>query len=1031
MLNNMAKKLISKDGLEAFGNMFKDFFSDKLVCYAVEITAEHIRLSNTTALFNRSFTSQIIVDTGYSISSVSILMGGVDVTSTVYDSSDNTINILLVTGALDIAIVAKKLVTSITLNKSTLNITDTSSETLRVTVIPSDADNTSVIWSSSDSSVAKVSSNGVVVGMGAGTATITCTAADGGGASTQCVVTVTEKQAPAFAELQWMNTMYGIGDNTLSNYNGWAPGCLKYDEKLGKIIFLQCHCISHTTGNYYDHPSQLWAINPYNVLERELLYEFSELKLSSTKYYAPLCFDIYKGEYYVVATAPKKVYKSSDNGTTWETWDIQTPPARDYGLSIIDDVMYIGSDQTSDGTTPDYFISTDWGVTWQNKQFGIYDSYGVVDGTNILEAEPNFCKFNGTVYAGIRRNNGNTGLLAKQTGVDTWEVVGEMPNRNSDIFLFPYRSVLGFVASDRINRILYIGTISEEGTITTSKTINMAAYTLDSEMHTPVYVAGDDWAGVSLMITGGGSTTYRSSMNVILMGYNDISFAKMPVYHVEYATFRGQITAPEFYDTPYYKQAPHTVSSSNPMTQESMWNGKLSSCDDLYIKDNALYLNCANKYDSTSNVTNVIDRKHWQKLEIDAEEYPTLVGRDFVVCTFNGHIAQSDNIGGKIIPTALHLVADAVSNKVMALDASLISGNVTDFENIWYATMQISTFNLKSYGGATASWGAENVQNITFEDQNVKDILIANGISADGENVTNYDAQNINSISTWFKGNTTITSFNELNQFPFVTSLANAFTNCTALTNVSLNNITGTCNQAFNGCTSLTSVSLPALTGVSDTTSMFQGCTSLQFSGINLPNLRVIGSQMFRSCTALTTFESNSVTSIGATAFMGCSNLTSVSFPNATTVGVSAFQSDSKLSSVYMPNVTSIGSDGFRQCNSLENIDVSNVTRLDTRAFYSCIKLKNLDFNNLTSIGNNALNGCNALQYVVIRNTESIPTLVNNGALSGTYPIYVTDALYDTYLADSVWSTVANISTRLKKLSDFETDAVANGWTTE
>ncbi|MDR0749566.1 MAG: Ig-like domain-containing protein [Tannerellaceae bacterium] len=52
-------------------------------------------------------------------------------------------------------------VTSITLNKSTLTLTEGQSETLSYTIIPDDATNRKVIWNSSNTSVATVNSGTV------------------------------------------------------------------------------------------------------------------------------------------------------------------------------------------------------------------------------------------------------------------------------------------------------------------------------------------------------------------------------------------------------------------------------------------------------------------------------------------------------------------------------------------------------------------------------------------------------------------------------------------------------------------------------------------------------------------------------------------------------------------------------------------------------------------------------------------------------------------------------------------------------
>ena len=83
-------------------------------------------------------------------------------------------------------------VTDVSLNKTSLTLTDGGSETLTATITPSNATNKNVTWSSDNQNVATVE-NGKVTAVGAGTATIKATAADGSGKSDTCTVTVTAK----------------------------------------------------------------------------------------------------------------------------------------------------------------------------------------------------------------------------------------------------------------------------------------------------------------------------------------------------------------------------------------------------------------------------------------------------------------------------------------------------------------------------------------------------------------------------------------------------------------------------------------------------------------------------------------------------------------------------------------------------------------------------------------------------------------------------------------------------------------------
>ena len=81
-------------------------------------------------------------------------------------------------------------VESITLSATELSLDLDGYDKLTATVLPADADNLSVEWSSSDETVATVSQKGLVEAVGEGTATITCMAADGSGVKATCEVTV-------------------------------------------------------------------------------------------------------------------------------------------------------------------------------------------------------------------------------------------------------------------------------------------------------------------------------------------------------------------------------------------------------------------------------------------------------------------------------------------------------------------------------------------------------------------------------------------------------------------------------------------------------------------------------------------------------------------------------------------------------------------------------------------------------------------------------------------------------------------------
>ncbi|MDR3961342.1 MAG: Ig-like domain-containing protein [Eggerthellaceae bacterium] len=82
-------------------------------------------------------------------------------------------------------------VTGVKLDKPSLTLQETGSDTLTVTVEPDNATNKNANWESSDTSIATVDASGKVTAISAGSATITATAADGSEVSASCSVTVT------------------------------------------------------------------------------------------------------------------------------------------------------------------------------------------------------------------------------------------------------------------------------------------------------------------------------------------------------------------------------------------------------------------------------------------------------------------------------------------------------------------------------------------------------------------------------------------------------------------------------------------------------------------------------------------------------------------------------------------------------------------------------------------------------------------------------------------------------------------------
>ncbi len=103
-------------------------------------------------------------------------------------------------------------VTGVTLNKTSLTLTENASETLTATVQPTNATNQKVTWKSSNEDVATVGTDGTVTANAVGTADITVTTADGSKTAT-CAVTVNPKTV-AVAEVKLDKTKLELEEGT-------------------------------------------------------------------------------------------------------------------------------------------------------------------------------------------------------------------------------------------------------------------------------------------------------------------------------------------------------------------------------------------------------------------------------------------------------------------------------------------------------------------------------------------------------------------------------------------------------------------------------------------------------------------------------------------------------------------------------------------------------------------------------------------------------------------------------------------------
>lgn len=257
---------------------------------------------------------------------------------------------------------------------------------------------------------------------------------------------------------------------------------------------------------------------------------------------------------------------------------------------------------------------------------------------------------------------------------------------------------------------------------------------------------------------------------------------------------------------------------------------------------------------------------------------------------------------------------------------------------------------------------------IQFADAEVERVLMENNVSSDGVGITMADAEAVTSIGTWFKGNTAIQSFDELQYFTGVTKLGVKY------------NYDGS-SAAFSGCSNLASVVLPASIKVIGN-SAFKGCSSLQ--NINIPS---------------------TITELDASAFEGCAfELNDLYLPNLTLFNIKVFHGGPKIRKISnLGSITSLPDAGwgvnanYGDKSFLDEITLpATMTNIVQASFYNYIAL-----------------------HTVVCLAETPPSLANTNVFDGcplNNGIYVPDASVDAYKAATNWSTYAD---RIKPLLEY------------
>ena len=159
------------------------------------------------------------------------------------------------------------MVSSITLDETSLTLIIGESQTVSATILPDNATYKSVSWSSSDDSVATVDANGKIAAVSKGTATITATPIDGTGFYASCTVRVMSHAKPEGAvdlglSIYWASCNVGASyPEDYGIYVGWGE-VQSYYSSLKPLTWRS----GKEAG--YDWSSYRWCSGSYTSLTK-------------------------------------------------------------------------------------------------------------------------------------------------------------------------------------------------------------------------------------------------------------------------------------------------------------------------------------------------------------------------------------------------------------------------------------------------------------------------------------------------------------------------------------------------------------------------------------------------------------------------------------------------------------------------------------------------------------------------------------------------------------------------------------------
>ena len=344
-------------------------------------------------------------------------------------------------------------------------------------------------------------------------------------------------------------------------------------------------------------------------------------------------------------------------------------------------------------------------------------------------------------------------------------------------------------------------------------------------------------------------------------------------------------------------------------------------------------------------------------------------------------------------------------------------------------------------------------RNIEFKDPAVKAICVKNwDLDGDGE-MSKAEAAKVTDLGLAFMGNEAISSFEELECFTGLKSVADsAFKLCRNLADVRLpesvlvvgerafaecgnmllsklpDNLTTIKTHAFVGCSRMPLISLPeTITEIGSWA--FSRCSNIQLAA--LPSkLTTIEGGVFADCPGVAPAElpanvhyigdwafcndvdfnpkniPSGVKEIGRYAFQGCGSLAWTDLPDGLLeIGQYAFFSCHKLKLTKLPSSIYCLHEGvFENCRGIETLTLTeNLNKIETRAFANCLFSQITIPRGVCYVGPQAFNGCGHLRQVIVL-PETPPELEDTFLGDNANVIFVPAVSVEKYMTAPNWS---------------------------